>query len=76
VHGSGSSSRPREVEVVDDAEVDAGFVVVRSRTWNVMHAHRFGQAPPDLSAPRRIAIAQLWDWHGQPWGGAVPDQDR
>lgn len=65
----------REVEIVDAAELDAGFVTVRMRTWNVMYAAKGGPAMPELGPPRRIAIADLWTWTGAPWGGPVPSDD-
>jgi hypothetical protein len=62
----------RDVEIVDDSEIDEGFVIARLRTWNVLYTFRLGEQPPELSEPQRIAIDQLWRWTGHPWGGPVP----
>jgi hypothetical protein len=66
---------PRDVEIVDDAEVDAGVVVARTRTWNVLHAIRLKCPVPELDAPGRVAVAELWKWNGEPWGGRAPDEN-
>jgi hypothetical protein len=63
----------REVEIIDDSEIDDGFVTVRARTWNVLYEIKLGKQAPELSEPRRIAIREMWEWTGQPWGGPVPD---
>lgn len=65
----------RDVEIVSASEVDEGYVSARIRTWNVLHAARGMTAEPELEATRRVAIADLWKWTGQPWGGPVPDDD-
>ena len=65
----------REVEVVDASEVDSGFVTARIRTWNVLYASKGLAGKPELSPPRRVAIADLWTWTGEPWGGPVPEDD-
>ena len=63
----------RDVEVVDAAEVDSGYIVAKIRTWNLLYAS--GAGTPRFEAPRRVAIDELWRWTGQPWGGPVPDDD-
>ena len=65
----------REVEVVDASEVDSGFVTARTRTWNVLYASKGMASIPELSPPRRVAIADLWTWTGEAWGGPVPEDD-
>jgi len=65
----------RDVEIVDDAEVDAGFVYARIRTWNVLYAFKLGQPPEEPTEARRVAIRDLWTWTGRPTGGPVPDDD-
>lgn len=65
----------RDVEVVDASEIDEGFVNARIRTWNVLYAVRGIAEPPEFGAPRRVAIAELWKWTGESWGGPVPDDD-
>lgn len=65
----------RDVEIVDASEVDQGYVVARIRTWNLLYVAKGGADVPELEAPRRVAIDDLWKWTGQPWGGPVPDDD-
>ena len=65
----------REVEIVDASEVEDGYVIARIRTWNLLYVARGMAAVPELSAPRRVAITDLWTWTGQLWGGPVPDDD-
>ena len=65
----------RDVEIVDASELDDGFVTARIRTWNVLYVHRGISVAPEPSPPRRIAIAELWTWTGEPWGGPIPDDD-
>ena len=50
----------RDVEIVDDSEVAEGFVVARIRTWNVLHAAKAGEVPPELCEARRVAVEELW----------------
>jgi hypothetical protein len=65
----------RDVEVVDASEVDSGFITARIRTWNVLYASKGITGKPEPSASRRVAIADLWTWSGQPRGGPVPEDD-
>jgi hypothetical protein len=65
----------RDVEIVDASEVDAGFVCARIRTWNVLHALHGMSSRPEFGAPRRMAIAELWRWTGERWGGPIPADD-
>jgi len=65
----------RDVEIVEVSELDEGYVSARIRTWNVLYAARGMAAVPELEAPRRVAITDLWKWTGEPWGGQVPDDD-
>lgn len=65
----------RDVEIVDASEVDRGYVVARIRTWNLLYVAKSGADAPELAAPRRVAIDDLWKWTGQPSGGPVPDDD-
>lgn len=62
----------REVEIVDASELAEGYVSARIRTWNVLYAVNGIAAMPEFEAARRVAIADLWNWTGQPWGGPVP----
>lgn len=66
----------REIEVIDASEIEAGFVGVRTRTWNVLYASKGCQPPPSFSDPQRIAFERLWEWSGAPWGGPVPPEKR
>ncbi len=63
----------RDVEVIDDSEVDDGFVTVRIRTWNVLYTSRKITPEPDYSDPERHGIEELWSWDGALWGGPVID---
>ena len=65
----------REVEIVDASDVEGGYVIARIRTWNLLYVARGMAAVPEFSAPRRVAITDLWKWTGQEWGGPVPDDD-
>ena len=65
----------RDVEVVDAAEVDKGFVSARTRTWNVLYASKRLAPKPDFGEPQRVSIQNLWDWKGPSWGGPVPDEE-
>lgn len=65
----------RDVEVVDDSEVDAGFVTVRVRTMNALYVVSGLAREPESGAPRRLPIDELWTWTGASWGGPVPRED-
>ena len=65
----------RDVEIVDALELEDGYVSARIRTWNVLYVVHGMAGEPEFSAPRRVAIADLWKWTGQLWGGPVPDDD-
>ena len=65
----------RDVEVVDAAEVDKGFVSARTRTWNVLYASKRIAPRPDFGEPQRVCIQNLWDWKGPSWGGPVPHEE-
>jgi hypothetical protein len=65
----------RDVEVVDASELDSGLLTVRTRTWNVLYESKGLSPLPPFGASRTVAIAHLWDWTGEPWGGAVPEAD-
>jgi hypothetical protein len=64
----------RDIEVVDASEIELGFVGVRTRTWNVLHASKGGLPPPAFSDTQRIALERLWAWDGARWGGPVPPE--
>jgi hypothetical protein len=66
----------RDVEVVDASEIDAGRLTVRIRTWNVLYAIKGLSPEPPFGDPRVIAMAELWAWSGESWGGPVPVADR
>ncbi|MFO0663910.1 MAG: hypothetical protein U0174_08165 [Polyangiaceae bacterium] len=65
----------REVDIVDDAEVEEGYVLAKIRTWNVLYLTKSGGPPPEPGEAVRIAIERLWEWRGRPWGGPVPEDD-
>lgn len=60
---------------MDASDVDAGFLIVRARTWNVLYVIRGLGEEPVLGEPQRVEIDSLWAWTGALWGGAVPDDD-
>ena len=62
----------REVEIVDASRAAAGVLSVRTRTWNVLYAVKGIAAQPPFGDVREVAIADLWQWSGEPWGGPVP----
>lgn len=65
----------RDVEIIDAAELEQGYVTARIRTWDLRYvAYGVGSVPP-FEEPRRVAIAQLWEWADQTWDGPVPDDD-
>lgn len=59
----------RDIIVVASDEIDDGFVTVRMRTNNMLYIRNRLVAEHDFGPPERIAIANLWDWSGNPWGG-------
>jgi hypothetical protein len=62
----------RDVEIVDAALIASGVITARTRTWNVLYTIK-GLAPqPAFGDIRAIAIADLWKWSGESWGGPVP----
>jgi hypothetical protein len=65
----------RDVEVVDASDVQQGFVVARVRTWNVLYASKGIASKPEFSEPRRLSLANMWDWNGASWGGPVHDEE-
>jgi hypothetical protein len=63
----------RDVAVVDASQIDAGIILARVRTWNVLYAAT-GLAPtPPFGDVRTVAIQDLWVWSGAAWGGPVPE---
>jgi hypothetical protein len=62
----------RDVEVVDTSRIEAGVISARTRTWNVLYAVKNIAPEPAFGAVREIAIKDLWNWPGEPWGGPVP----
>jgi hypothetical protein len=65
----------RDVEIVDVSELELGYVTARIRTWNLMHVARGLATVPAFGAARRVALAELWTWTGERWGGAIPEDD-
>lgn len=59
----------RDVMVLADAELEAGFITARIRTVNVLYVSRHLVPYPPFGPPERLAVDQLWNWSGQPWGG-------
>jgi hypothetical protein len=46
----------RDIEIVDAAEIDAGVVIARIRTWNVLYAAKGVVAAPPYSEPAPLHI--------------------
>ena len=65
----------REIEIVDAAEIDAGIVIARVRTWNILYAIKGLVAEPPYSEPAPLHIDAAWEWKGASWGGPVPDEE-
>lgn len=66
----------RDVEVVDASEIDAWRLTVRTRTWNVLYAIKGLSPEPQFGDIRVVAMADLWAWSGECWGGPIPAADR
>jgi hypothetical protein len=64
----------RDVEVVDAAQIDAGIIAARVRTWNVLYVANGLVPVPAFGDVRTVRIQNLWVWSGPPWGGAVPEE--
>ena len=62
----------RDVEVTDACRIDEGFITARVRTLNVLYQMHGLVPESEFELPREIAIADLWRWTGQSWGG-LPD---
>lgn len=65
----------RDVETVDASEIDAGLLTVRTRTWNVLYVNHRTSPERPFGEVRVVALAELWAWSGQPWGGPVPEHE-
>ena len=65
----------RDVEVIDNSRIESGVITARTRTWNVLYAIRGIEPEPAFGEAKEIAIKELWNWSGAPWGGPVPDPD-
>ncbi|MEM6474327.1 MAG: hypothetical protein AAF802_32635 [Planctomycetota bacterium] len=59
----------REVLVVDVEDFDNGYIIARIRTNNVLYRINNLIPEQDFGPPVRVAIAELWHWTGQSWGG-------
>jgi len=64
----------RDVEVVDCSEIEAGRILGKTRTWNVLYASKGLKAEPSFGEPQQLDLRHLWDWTGEPWGGPVPEE--
>jgi len=62
----------REIMVVNIDELADGFILVRSRTDNLLYLSKSLTEKGDFSDPERVSIDQLWKWGGASWGG-LPD---
>lgn len=66
----------RDIEIVDAAYIESGFIVARVRTWTVLYASR-GIVPEDaFGNPQLMSIDGLWTWDDASWGGSVPDEPK
>lgn len=59
----------REVLVISNEEIDAGFVTVKIRTNNILYLRGGLIKESDFGPPERVAIDDLWRWTGKSWGG-------
>ena len=59
----------REVLVVNVDDFEDGYIVARTRTNNVLYRINNLVPEQDFGPPMRVAIAELWNWTGQSWGG-------
>lgn len=59
----------REVFVVSNDEIDAGFVTVKIQTNNILYLRGGLAKESEFGPPERVAIDDLWHWTGKSWGG-------
>ena len=62
----------REILVVNIDEIEAGFVVAKVRTNNLLYLSKRLTAEKQFGNSERIAIEGMWTWTGQQLGG-LPD---
>jgi hypothetical protein len=55
----------RDVEILDIARLQEGFVTARVRTTNVLYVANGLIPQPDFEPAREIAVFDLWTWTGQ-----------
>jgi hypothetical protein len=63
----------RDVEVVDASQIEAGLILAKIRTWNVLYAAKRLVPQPPFGDVQKVALKDLWVWSGASWGGPVPD---
>lgn len=63
----------RDVLVVDASRIDAGVIVARVRTWNVLYAVQGLASAPPFGDAQVVDLAGVWEWSGAQWGGPVPE---
>jgi hypothetical protein len=62
----------RDILIVSVAKLEQGIIVGRVRTTNLLYCS-IGLVPePEFEPEREIAIDEMWNWTGNPWGG-FPD---
>ena len=59
----------REIDIVDNRRLEEGYITARVRTTNILYRMRGLVPTPEFEEAREIAVADLWSWTGQPWGG-------
>jgi hypothetical protein len=64
----------RDVEVLDAAQIHAGIITARVRTWNVLDAAKRLAPVPAFGEVRTVEIRELWVWSGAPSGGPIPEE--
>ena len=62
----------RDIKVESIDKLDDGVITVRVRTNNILYVSNGLTEKNEFGKPEEIAIADLWKWSGQGWGG-LPD---
>ena len=62
----------REIQIVSIDKIEAGFIVVKTRTNNILYLKNKLVQEESFGEPQRMAIDKLWAWTGEGWGG-LPD---
>ena len=59
----------RQVKLVNIDEIESGFIVAQIKTTNILYLRNKLAEDQPFGSPQRLAIEEIWEWSGQPWGG-------